>query len=262
MRRLLQAAAATYLVLTGSILHAQYDRVLLPITPGSQAGAYGSQWLTTVAITNSSDASITVGGYKEDCGGLVCRDLPNIQPHATVVTSSVYGCSGIQGMFLYVEQGRLNDIGVTLRTRDMSRQNETWGTSIPVVSAGALFDRMFQLVDIPVDDQFRAILRIYDFTPGATGAVRVRIYAVTLSVSGPLPDGRVADRLLNELTPAFTSSSCAGYAEVPLSPQAGLAPGQRLRVEVQPLDGKKDYWGFASVTHNSTQLVTVIQPEQ
>lgn len=49
-------------------------------------------------------------------------------------------------------------------------------------------------------------------------------------------------------------------AQIFLWELSGLPTTGQIRVEVVPLDGRKDYWAFASVTHNETQQVTAIVP--
>ena len=166
-----------------------------------------------------------------------------------------------------VEQGRLADLAVTLRSQDVSRQNQTWGTVVPVVTSSSLFAAGFALLDIPVDSQFRTLLRVYSFNAASEPSVRIRVYSV--EPTHPYPDQTVLapDTLLLETNPQFTLPSsdplgyCPAYAEVPLSANSALANATRLRVDVEPLTGGKDYWGFVSVTHNDTQYVTVIQPK-
>src|SRR5205085_1828111 len=91
----------------------------------------------------------------------VCTPDP-LPAKATVVVTNLLPSPRVKGQLAFVEKGRLADVAMTLRSRDTSQQNETWGTSIPVVSADRLFAHRFGLVDIPMDPQFRSTLRIYD----------------------------------------------------------------------------------------------------
>lgn len=159
-----------------------------------------------------------------------------------------------------VERGRADDVAFTLRSRDTSRQYETWGTVVSVVREADLYARRFSLVDIPADPQFRALLRIYDVNPATPPSVRVRIFrfnAARRAATAP-------DDLVAEFTPAFgvpADRTFPSSASVPVQVNVAVLPTERLRVEIEPLDGAREYWAFVSVTHNSTQHVTVITPK-
>ncbi len=244
----------------------QYDRILLPVSTDHVRGAFGSEWVTDLAVTNVSDTPLTVLGYDRPICPVMCAAEP-IPPRNTIFPSAPRSCPTIAGRFLLVERGRSGDVAVTLRAHDVSRQNETWGTVIPVVSEKDLFGTRFGLVDIPLDAQFRTLVRIYDFNPVTSAAVRVRVYAVDPARASPDLGRPNPDRLLLELAPRFMMPDadpfgfCPGYAEIALSGQPALADANRVRIEIEPLTNAKDYWAFASVTHNETQHVTVITPQ-
>ena len=246
----------------------QYDRLLLPLTTGQVPGAFGSTWDTDVALTNLSDTPLTVLGFQQRGGcPILCGPLPPIPARATIFPDVIApACPEVRGVLLWVERGRVGDLDVALRTHDLSRQNQTWGTTIPVISVDELFARRFGLVDVPMDPQFRSTLRIYDFNAATPGTIRVRIYAVDPAHAGARDNG--ADALLFEMTPLFSvpagagqKTVCPGYVEIPLSGKPELSSAQRIRVEIEPLDGLKEYWGFVSVTHNETQHVTIVTPK-
>jgi hypothetical protein len=184
--------------------------------------------------------------------------VPPLPPGMTEIVEHLNVSSdAVRGAFAIVEQGRANDVSFTLRTRDVSRQHQTWGTTIPVVRQHELFARTFTLLDIPAEAQFRSTLRIYDVDAATPPSVRVRVYGFYLSGTAT-----VEDTLLAAMTPAFAmppSSAFPASAEIPLDFPTPV--GQRLRVEIEPLDGRQEYWGLVSVTHNETQHVTVITPE-
>jgi hypothetical protein len=242
----------------------QYDRVLLPLTPEHVSGAFGSEWVTDIAMTNLSDSPLAVIGYGT-CFFL-CPSPPPIPAHATIFVTQTPRCSEVRGTFLFVERGRVRDLAMTLRSRELSRQLQTWGSTIPVVTADKLFGQRFSLVDVPMEPQFRSTLRIYDFNAATPATVRLRFYGI--DPTRDLPRDSRADTLLLETTPTFTipttgggTATCPGFFEMSLSSLPALAGAQRVRVEVEPLDGTSDYWGFVSVTHNDTQHVTVITPK-
>jgi hypothetical protein len=236
----------------------EFDKVLLPIAPQRVEGAFGSVWITDLVISNLSTTPVRVSRTP------VCAPIcvpPPLPAKATVLVPDLVPASNVIGQFALVEKGRLHDVAMTLRSRDTSRQAETWGTSIPVVTAEDTFSRTFGLVDVPMEPQFRSTLRIYDINAATPPRVRVRIYEVSPSVSAS------SDPLIAEFEPAFSlpvPSQLEGFpasAEIPLWLDQELVKHNRVRVEIEPLDGAQDYWAFVSVTHNTTQHVTLITPQ-
>ena len=252
------------LALFASVASAQSgtENLLLPIAPGRLPGAHGSEWLTELTLTNMSDTEVFVGDRHVDVCAFACP--LSVPARSTIVIEDVTTESNVRGKMTRIEQGRIDDLAVTLRTRDRSRQFDTWGTVIPVISRADLFSQRFGIVDVPVEPQFRAMLRIYDFDAQTPGAVRVRVYA--LNPRGATDQRPDSDTLLLDLVPTFqvaqgSEHNYPGSIELPLWLDAALADAGRVRIEIDPLDETGDYWAFVSVTHNHTQHVTVITPQ-
>ena len=243
----------------------EMDKVLLPVTPGRINGAFGSEWQTYVAVTNLSDKTILVGGYAPAGGCPVLCATPPIPPRATIFVYTTNSSPEVQGAFLFVDRGRTSDVSMTMRTQDRSRGHQTWGTVVPVVRPADLRATAFGMTDIPIGPEFRALLRVYDADPRTAPRVRLRVYGVDAERDFPRSDGPdplLLDRELVFSVPGGETSVLffPGYAEVPLWVEPALANATRVRVEIQPLTGERDYWGFVTITHNETQHVTVVQP--
>lgn len=257
------ALAAFNVLIAFPAVAEDFDNFLVPIAPQRVHGAFGSEWVAELAVTNMSATPIRVARDAPDvCGQCVPLPLP---PGATAFVHDLSRVPGVSGTLLWVERGRAQDVAVTLRTRDVSRQAETWGTVIPVVRPEGLFSRRFGLIDVPMDAQFRATLRIYDVNAATPPRVRVRIYELNPDRNpGSAGD---SDTLLHEFEPTFVAPESGmvqvvpAAAEVPLWLESALPKSGRIRIEIEPFDETPDYWGFVSVTHNATQHVTVIVPE-
>lgn len=266
------AFALVILVLTVSsftaaaqVYEPTYEKVLIPLPTGDTAGAFGSIWRTALAVSNISDTPVDVQGHGAcRADGFPCRPAP-IPPQGTIYITAI-PVSDVPAAFLLVEPGRRDDISITIRVFDRSRAHLTWGASLPVVTRKELFSSRFGIGDVPVTDQFRSTLRIYDFDATTPAAVRVRVYKVTAEGSnqmGPAP----TDPLLLELHPGFAvpvqgagTAGHPGYTSIPLWLLPELAGAQRVRIVIEPLDATGDYWALVSSTHNETQHVTVIPP--
>lgn len=260
---ILTAVLATSMASTaaGQVFEPTYEKVLVPVLTGFTPGAFGSRWTATVAVSNLSDTPVDVQGHGGGCRlGIPCR--PNPIPPRTTVYVADFLISDVPASFLFVEPGRLDDLSITMRVFDESRAHLTWGATLPIVTRRELFAKPFGLGDIPVTDEFRSMLRLFDFDATTPAAVRVLVYRVLPFNANPPPD-----ELLVELTPSFTvpftgggTDGHPGYASVPLWLLPELATADRVRIVIEPLDGSGDYWAMVSSTHNETQHVTVIAP--
>lgn len=244
------------------------QRVLLPVTPGFVPGAHGSQWSTEAVISNSGDTPLQVDGYLSatHCG-ILCPGAPPLPPQQSIVVDVTLKCE-TPGVYLFVDAARVADLAVTLRSRDLSRQLETFGTAIPVITSSGLYASEFAINDIPMEGQFRSTLRIFN-VDGTPGPIAIRFYEADPTRRWPNSPNTNADRLLLQFEAQFHvpqfgggTASCPAAFELPLDTRPELAGVPRLRVEIQPLDGRKSYWAYVSTTHNTTQHVTVIAPKQ
>jgi hypothetical protein len=233
-------------------------RLLVPISLGTPVqGGFGSVWTTQLSVVNTSDRAVFMG--TSDCNPVVCDPPP--APIAANVTLkfSINNPFGTRGGYIYIDGDVAGDFHATLRVQDLSRQAETWGTTIPVVAETEFRSRKFSLLDVPVAPQFRNTLRIYGLEGTRPASVVVRTFA-----SVPNPGSTLThDELRSERTVIMvpTSDRYPSYAEISdLTPAAAADdPVYAVRVELEPLGGAA-VWAFDSVTHNQTQHVTVIAP--
>ena len=236
-----------------------YERVLIPIaTDVVLRGANGSQWITLLAVRNDADEPVVVNGAVgpgDFCTS--CAPIPS-QSSAEFLHFGAMNPNG--GRFLYVGKPGRGKVKFSFRIQDISRQSETWGTSIPVIREDDLFTGTVSLFDVPVAPAFRTSVRIYDFDGALQSTARVRAYeknenralvdrVVTLNrtepIAGSFPHGPGA-AFISDLVEAF--------------PVLAAAKGP-LRVTVDPVTPGLRIWAFASVTNNSTQHVTAIIPD-
>lgn len=239
-----------------------FERLLVPVSVSTPlAGAFGSLWSTDVWMTNDGDVPVAiVGGLDTGCNFPVCEIDPRVQPRATFRPRLFERTDGLQGTFIVVEAGRADQLSVGLRFRDLSRQSGTWGTAVPVVHEREFRSGRYSLVDVPLLDGFRSVLRVYELNDtGRNALVRVRMYAIDPSrrLPGSPPDRLIQDAVfsLRFLSPG-SASGAPGYLAVDYVPI-----GERVRLEVEPVTDGLRLWGFVTVVNNETQHATVISPQ-
>jgi len=250
-------SAVLILVIVASSAQAAESKLLLPIlAPTPVPGGFGSLWTTQVTVVNVGTQSIRVSGLLQRCP-FECI-YPDLPPNTTT-DFSPYTSRGIPGRFLWVDADRRADIKIELRVRDLSRQLSTWGTEIPVIDEAKASRQTVQLLGVPVDTEFRSLLRVYDFDPAPGHFVVVRVFVPRVFK----PDSPNPDELLKEISLPLSvpesPNEYPGYAQLNIDGLADLSSGN-LRIEVAPTTTGLRFWAFVSVTNNDTQHVTLVTP--
>lgn len=240
----------------------QWERILIPLYVQSPVdGALGSRWTTELSVVVRGEGWPLIGGYYfSPCRVNPCLPPP-VPPGLTFYPS--LGETKMQGAYLLVEAPYVQDVHANLRARDLSRQATDWGAEVPTVREAQAPRGAFELLDIPANQGYGVMLRLYHFGVGnipSTLSVVVRLFQARPEqhvANGEVP----LDLLIAEFPIAVEggSNSTPGYAEIPnLTVPAPYDTG-RYRVEVSGPDGSR-IWGFATITNNETQHVTVISP--
>ncbi|HUF19072.1 MAG TPA: hypothetical protein VMS12_13585 [Thermoanaerobaculia bacterium] len=242
-----------------------YELVLLPLNVKNIPGAHGSVWTSVFTIFNAGTSAAKY--YPE---GITCPFTclpPNtligeIAPLRTLRPDTNFGPPQRgPGALFYLERTTADQIGVSLRSQDLSRQSETFGTEIPVVRENELKNGELYLSTAPPLAGFRQMLRIYEVDRPPSAEFFVQFFN---------HDGEVVNELVvstrwpeEEAIPAGFYSS-PGYAEVPglelLLPPDQMG-GRGASVIIRPMTEGVRYWGFVSVTHDQTQHVTILTPQ-
>ncbi len=236
------------------------ERILIPYyTAIPIEGAHGSRWVTELAVLNNNNRPAGIQGYEQQCHIPVC---PNkIAPPGITFYPSLGANNLLQGVFLEVWDEDASEILVQLRARDLSRQSDDWGAEVPTIRESMAPVGSFGLLDIPTDVRYRVMLRLYHFANDSPVEAHVRFFQTPGSVSDPTT-GVEPDRLLTEETVVFTQGSFyfPGFAQLPdlVDRHPVLAQSERIRIEVSTTDPTVRIWGFATITNNETQHVTVI----
>ncbi|HEX6083616.1 MAG TPA: hypothetical protein VF266_03765 [Thermoanaerobaculia bacterium] len=222
-----------------------FERILFPVVFATD-GANGSRWRSEATISNPRPWFVENANTLSPVRPCLTYPCGERLGPAELVT---YGDGYPRGFVLHAPRPEAPDLAFALRVRDVSRQAEGLGTQIPVVrEKDFTHGTGITLLDVPVDPRYRVKLRVYMIDPlpayGQLAQISLRntvTRATTLIRTFQLqPGGR------NE----------PHYAEIDLP--AGAA-NERVNVHVRmPLDATA--WGFATVTNNATQQVTIVTP--
>jgi len=186
------------------------ERVLVPLAlAGQLPGANNSLWETRLSMANTGTNTVVVEGLDPDCSIGFCPPEVDILPGFTIFPRPLI-TNGALSLLLHVGAGS-DALTIQLRVQDVSRQAETWGTSIPVVRERDAFTDTFHLLDIPVDNaRARSLLRVYSFANDAPATVLVRIYKTLPEQAISYQDG-TPDVLLGEHTLVLPARDSLGW---------------------------------------------------
>lgn len=245
-----------------AIRTSEYDYVpyLIPITSNQLAGGHGSIWVTEWSVLNASRERLLMIQCAPDTG--VCTD-PVVAAGEVKTLQATPRPAGLDGAFVYIPRALAPDVAMELRVRDVSREAESWGTEIPLVTP-AWFGHTHRLLDIPTDPRYRVTLRVYgnddEHQPLVVtvfpldGVQPIETREMTLDGT---PSG---DRHEFPTSPAYVQLD-------PITDAVRASGHARVRVEVRSLAlGENPWdpsiWAFASITNNTTQQVTVVTPRR
>ena len=247
------------------LTEADYERILLPIYLEVPApGSNGSIWQTQLWLRNDGADSMTLAPWVCPPGALCIPRFPltrTVQPHETLIGLPRVLQNNVARL-LYVNRAGAADLSAGLRLHETSRSEVDAGTEIPIVRDAALRTAAIHLHGVPLDTNFRAMLRVYEL-----GVDDARFH-VSIFEQG---DGIDAASLLDEFelraiapeTGSFRQHPAYADSALTLStpPVPVLLRPPTVRVDVEPLTPGSRYWAFVSITNNDTQRVTLVTPQ-
>jgi hypothetical protein len=243
---------------------AGYEQVLLPVyLDGIVPGANGTRWSTDLWVRNNSSHNIALAPWRCPEGQacppvfpLTYTLLPGLSIHNLPADPTP---TGNPSRLLYVSRELPSDVSFGLRFADISRGALNGGTDMPVIRQGEFLTQRSQLFNVPMEDHFRVLLRVYDAAQ-TSAAFRVSIYAQTAADEEPLHSADLQATTV-ETGDFRTEAAYAQFDVTQLLDLDHVAWPEVVRIEITPLTPGSRYWAFASVTNNGTQLVTLVTPQ-
>ncbi|MHB0969909.1 MAG: hypothetical protein ACYC7A_11560 [Thermoanaerobaculia bacterium] len=233
----------------------EFERILIPVySPVFVPGYNGSSWTTTLQLFNGNHVPIQSWIDLFDPDGRcqwLCTGFPPVLPGEEWAPPMLWLDESVPAVMLYLHHTLANQVSLEARVRDVSRQDTTWGTEVPVVRMTRV-RRPARLIDVPLTAGFRVMLRVYGLRPEA-GSATVRFFnPETNALLHTMP---LALTPPSHSFPLMTQPRYAQVALLESLPELRGVP--RVRIEV---DGP-DVWALASVTHNESQHVTLVSPQ-
>ncbi len=234
---------------SGGNIDDAFERVLLPLLTPTVHGAFGSEFHTSLRLSNLNETRIAVFGVQPECttiSGCILFD-PLERPYVInpFTAPRDFTLSGTPGRFLYIDKTLASRVSANLRVFDVTRDAENFGTEIPVIRDEEMIRGPIRLLGIPLDERFRKTLRIY---MTESSSVSVSIGDQTYH---PIPT-----QPANPFEPAYIE-----FTDFPAG--TGTVDVEIHLVQILPLPAPPHppVWAFVSVTNNDTQLITTITPQ-
>lgn len=267
-----RAALLTFLIAASAAAmfgqtRSDYEAVLFPLAVENVPGAYGSLWTSEAFVLNPTNETVFVPAFQGVCRIAPCLDGFGRGANAIdIVHSTGRGPTSPPAFVLYVPRVSVAVLQPHLRIRDVSRQSQTWGTEIPVVYEREFTHGPIVLGPIPLDERFRASLRVYDID----GRYAMDDTAARVNIRLFDDDLRTLYSVVTDV-PASASSldtfgQTPGYFQLldiaaALRAVSDISALSHVNVEVRPVSPGLRIWAFVSITHDETQHVTTITPQ-
>ena len=247
-----------------------FERILFPAwVPNPIAGAAGSRWSAEATIHNAGSDAVSVYPIVAASG----RGIGTIEPGTSWLMSfshdSFLGVGegsqdAIPGRLAYVQRNRADALVYTNRLPEVE---------LPVVHERDLRTSTLSLSEVPLDPQFRLMLRVYDPFQTLNAQVRVRFWSTWQATNSGVsaftsqPPQLLAERTLTlSVRPAAGDDASVepGYAQLAfdrsLFPNVPASSNNTIAVDVEPLTAGLRFWAFITATNNETQRVMTITP--
>jgi hypothetical protein len=182
---------------------------------------------------------------------IVCLVSPCGERIAPREHTSFTGKGYPHGVALLTPRPEANDLALSLRVRDVSRDSEGLGTEIPPVrEKNMVRNTTMTLLSVPRDPRYRVKILMYAFEP----FFFPNDQSWLLVVSGA--GGARTEQLI------VKHRECPTCVDLPAYLEFDLPSGAKDEVSTVYITPPQESfaWAFASVTNNATQQVTLVTP--
>ncbi|MEO8380404.1 MAG: hypothetical protein ABI779_12130 [Acidobacteriota bacterium] len=242
-----------------------YTRFLVPLYTQDVPGAYGSVWQVRTWLHYSGNTT-TLVAPTPFCFYFECTVEGPVEPGWPAVPLEPMPDHHESAILVHVDSRLATAFTFNSRVRDASRQGDTAGAEVPVIREDRIRNASVYLLNVPRDDQYRAMLRVYALPDVETAEVEVRYYRQPDAEDRSkfsldlvlLRADRIKLRLQHDPGRYQFSPAIAEIANVERLPE--LRSERLIWIEIKPLTPNLRIWSFISLTNNETQHVTTITP--
>lgn len=155
---------------------------------------------------------------------------------------------------MWVERSAIRNIHFSVRLNETTRGLEP-AAEIPIIREAELYSGSLQILDVPIQDDARALLRIYSI-PRAQHAVSFDVTAYDRN-DVVLGEKRISVKPITESSPL---PIFPGYGQIDLWADFPDARTSAVRLEIRSEEPDTLFWAFVSLTDKGSQRVRLIAP--
>lgn len=236
-----------------------FEPILVPVYALQMRGAYESIWSTEFVVHNGTNRPVeffpAYAGFDGPFTVTLEPGRSDTRILQRVLSANHLGPRVIPKL-IFVQRDAAESMSFNLRVRNSKQLLTSWGTEIPVVRLSEFRKRSIRLLNVPLTAGFRTLLRIYSVDHDPSALFTVRGY-----------DMRTNDLLFErtvalEITATSFDPSFADFAEFHVNREIGEMPADlRARLEVEGNKSESRVWAFATITSNSSQIVSTVTPQ-
>lgn len=245
----------------------RWKRYLLPVVTTTQpvSGVHGSLWVAESWFSYAGEIQTSVAPVILRCPFECPLPLP-IGPKLPPTRLTVFPLHDT-ALLVHVGAAEADFFTFESRIRDLSREDESAGTEIPVISEDKMSGLPRRLLDIPLRVKFRHMLRIYALPEVAQPEVEVRYFRMP-GIEQAEPVLLRTDRVsLRHRKPSPVEERSGIHGLIPSIAEIGnvqnlpeLLGHGNIWIEVIPVTPNLRVWAFVSITNDETQQVTIVTP--
>ena len=255
--RLIASCVAAVLIVPAAFSQeVSYTKYLLPVSPSLIMGQDGARWLTELTIANASFEPLSLYCFTGTCDPIAARTVSRIEAPPS---------DTIRPALIYIPTDQSRRVSAALRSRNSTPNSDEqdFVSEIPVVHENKFRSEVIELTAVPIEPNYRHMLRVYDANANEGAQVRVRIFGM---LNGQIVTDALVDTVLDLHTPRGSASPFARADEPSwaalggFSDQGGVRNYSEAHIRIEAVGSGMQLWAFATATSNTTQRFAVYTP--
>lgn len=227
------------------------EELLIPIALDIP-GAHGARWMTDVWVYNDSDETINL--FPEVCNfiGAIfpCQQKMLVAGHGALqLPIAARRNPDDPGFYLFPPTDVASRLHFSIRVHNVAQPDDI-GFEVPVARTTDFRKGRLDILNVPVSDRFRSLIRIYDQMRSLVASVTVRAYDMN---GGAVLAQRQLTQFLPTDGPARATLLLHDFLSAP--ELRGHGP---LRIEIEESDPNASLWAMLTLTDNTNEHVTVL----
>ena len=227
------------------------EELLIPIALDIP-GAHGARWRTDVWVFNDSDETVNL--FPEICSfiGAVfpCEQKMLVAGHGALqLPIAARRNPDDPGFYLFPPTDVAGRLHFSIRVHNVSQPDDI-GFEVPVARASDFRKGRLDIVNVPVSDRFRSLIRIYDRMQTLDAHVTVRAFDMNTGAF-------LAQRQLSAFLPTDGPVRATLLLHDFLS-AAELRGHDSVRIEIEEDNPNASLWAMLTLTDNTNERVTVL----